>query len=174
MLLDSSPIAVTILLTWLLHLIVAFSFRNQNSRILAYYQGLWKTLAYLGVILALLEILHVATSLIAGYIWDEFAFKARLYGLWFWKMLGLDLFAPLLFCLNFWPKLGSNLGFRSFQLLIILSILLIRMALIYNLGISIIPGWHTTIDPISFPLTLLIAGLSIFWLNRRWAKTEKI
>lgn len=174
MLLDSSPIAITILLTWLLHLIVAFSFKNQNSIIFAYYQGLWKTLAYLGVILVLLEILHITTSLITGFIWEEFAFKARLYDLWFWRMLGLDLCAPLLFCLNFWRKLRSNLGLRSFQLLVILVILLIRMALSYNLGIAIIPGWHTTVDVFSFPLTLLIAGISIFWLNRRWIKAEKI
>lgn len=174
MLLDFSPIAATILFAWLLHLIVAFNFKNRSSRILAYYQGLWKTLAYVGIVLALLEILHIATSVMMGFIWEEFAFNARFYGFWFWWMLRLDVFAPWLFCLNFWPKLRNNLGFRSFQLLIILVILLIRMALTYHQGISIIPGWHTTVDVFSFPLTLLIAGVSIFWLNRRWTKAEKI
>lgn len=173
LLLSNSPIAITILLTWLLHLIIAFNLKNRNKRTQAYYEGLWKILAYVGLVLITIEILHFALSLTSGYIFEEMAFKARLYSPWFEWMLGLDVFGPLVFCFNFWPRFRNNKGFRNFQLFLISAIFLTRIVFGNDFVISIIPGWHTTVDFFSFPLTLLIASALIWWLNRRILKKQK-
>lgn len=172
MLLDASPIAITILLTWLFHLIIAFSLKNRSKHTYAYYEGLWKPLAYVGFTLTIIEIFNIALAIIFGYIFDLMAFKARLYSPWFEWMLGLDVFAPLLFCFNFWSRFRNNKGFRNLQLFLMLAILSTRLAFGNDFAISIIPGWHTTVDFLSFPLTLLIAGGLIWWLNRRILKKE--
>ncbi|WP_421797750.1 hypothetical protein [Haliscomenobacter sp.] len=172
MLLDTSPIAITVLLTWLLHLIIAFWFKIRIKGIHTYYEGLWKILAYVGLTLTAIEIFHIALPVISGYIFELMAFKARLYSPWFNWMLGVDVLAPLLFCFNFWPWFRNNKFFRNFQLLVMLTIFLTRLAWGNDFAISIVPGWHTTIDFLSFPLTLLITSVLIWWLKRRILKKE--
>ncbi|MDX2069540.1 MAG: hypothetical protein SFV55_14020 [Haliscomenobacter sp.] len=172
MLLIPSPTSIAILFTWLLHFIIAFSLKNRNRRNYPYYEGLWKILAYVGLTLAIIEIFHLTLSTISGYIFESMAFKARLYGPWFGWMLGLDIFSPLLFCFNFWSWFRNNKVFRNFQLYVMLAIFLIQLALGSNFVISIIPGWHTTVDFLSFPLTLLIVSVLIWGLNHLILKKE--
>lgn len=167
MTLDSSPVSITILLTWLLHLVIAFNLKSQSKRTYAYYQGLWKILGYVGLALVLIEIVQIVPSIAYGYFYEQLVFYDKFLGFWFWWMFALDVFVPLLFCLNLWLKFSSDKGFRSFQLALIIAIFWTRVAFGNDANISIIPGWYAIVDFISFPMATLIAGGSILWLNWR-------
>ena len=172
MLFDTSPIAITILLTWLLHLIMAFNLKNLSERIHTYYEGLWRILAYVGLTLIVMGLLHVAGLLFYGYLFELLAFSAKYLGPWFVWMSVLDVLAPLVFCFNFWSRYRNNKGFRNFQLFLILAVFLTRLALGNDFAISLIPGWYSALDFFSFPLTLLITSVLIWLLNQRILKKE--
>ena len=166
MLINAFPIDTYILFTWLFHLIMAFNLKNWSKRIHASYEGLWKILGYVGLMLIVIGLLDVAERLFYGYFLESVAFGMKYLGPWFVLRSGLDVFAPLVFCFNFWSRFRDNKSFRNLQLLLIIAIFSTRLALgDFTFNIGIIPGWYSTLDFFSFPLTFLITSVLIWLLN---------
>lgn len=172
MLINAFPTNTYLLFTWLLHLIMAFNLKNLSKSIQAYYEGLWKILAYVGLMLIVIGLLGVAERLFYGYLFESIAFSMKNLGSRFGLRSGLDIFAPLLFCFNFWSRFSNNKSFRNFQLLLIIVIFSTRLAFgnDFTFNIGIVPGWYSTLDFFSFPLSFLIISVFIWWLNWRILK----
>ena len=100
MLINAFPTDTYILFTWLLHLIMAFNLKNLSERIHNYYEGLWKILAYVGLMLIVIGLLDVAERLFYGYLFELMAFGMKYLGSRFVLRSGLDVFAPLVFCFS--------------------------------------------------------------------------
>lgn len=173
MLINLFPTNTYLLFTWLFHLIMAFNFKNWSKRIHASYEGLWKILAYVGLMLIVIGLLYIGELLFYGYLFELMAFSAKYLGPWSVLELGLDVFAPLVFCLNFWSRYRNNKSFRNFQLLLIIAIFSARLALgDFTFNIGLVPGWYSTLDFFSFPFTFLIASVLIWLLNYWILKKE--
>lgn len=174
MLINAFPTDIYILFTWLLHLIMAFNFKNWSKRINASYEGLWKILGYVGLTLIVIGLLYIAECLFYGYLFESIAFSLKYLGLGFVLESILDVFAPLVFCFNFWSRYRNNKSFRNLQLLLIIAIFSIRLAFgnDFNINLSLVPGWYSSLDFFSFPFTFLITSALIRWLNQRILKKE--
>ena len=173
MLINAFPTDTYILFTWLFHLIMAFNFKNWSKRIHASYEGLWKILAYVGLMLIVIGLLYIGELLFYGYLFELMAFSAKYLGPWSVLELGLDVFAPLVFCFNFWSRYRNNKSFRNFQLLLIIAIFSTRLALgDFTFNIGIVPGWYSSLDFFSFPLSFLITSVLIWLLNYWILKKE--
>lgn len=174
MFINAFPTDIYILFTWLLHLIMAFNFKNWSKRIHASYEGLWKILAYVGLMLIVIGLLYIGELLFYGYLFESIAFSLKYLGLGFVLESALDVFAPLVFCFNFWPRYRNNKSFRNLQLLLIVAIFSIRLAFgnDFTINISLVPCWYGSLDFFSFPFTFLITSALIWLLNRRILKKE--
>lgn len=174
MLINAFPTDTYLLFTWLLHLIMAFNLKKLSKSINAYYEGLWKILAYVGLALIVIGLLGVAERLFYGYLFESIAFSMKYLGARFVLMSALDVLAPLVFCFNFWPRYRNNKSFRNFQLLLIIVIFSTRLAFgnDFTFNIGIVPGWYSTLDLFSFPFSFLIISVLIWPLNYWILKKE--
>lgn len=176
MILGYSPVSTAILFSWLLHFIIALVLKNQNKFTQSYYQSLWKTLGYLGLVLMGLAIWRIIESIILGIFFDLFVFYHRVFGIRLWWPFLLDLFFPLLFCFDLNLRFRNSNKLRSFQLAAIVAIMLTRLVwgndfeIVYHRNLYIINP-DIIIEFMLIPLTIAIAGLLILWVNTRIAKT---
>lgn len=173
MLLSSFVLDFCVLIAWCFQYVVTLPFIWKSGFVRRYNECLWHSLGIIGISLAGWKVLNVFIHFINGYIFEYFAFEEMIFGKLYLIHHLLEIIILLFFGMNIFNGIRQNKVLKTIQLIYLILVVGVGFLISNDFATSVIPGWHTTINPSNNILLISLAGLVLFFVNVGIIKLKK-